>query len=142
MTIRNMNNIPPKDSISHQYLVKVNDEDIDTLNHVNNLVYLKWVNDASEKHWAILANDEINRKYYWICLRHEIDYLGETFCDDEIIVITWVGESKGVKSIRHVAIVKNKKVIAKAETTWCLIDSKTQKPTRVSSEILDLLYTN
>ena len=59
-----MNNIPPKDSISHQYLVKVNDEDIDTLNHVNNLVYLKWVNDASEKHWAILANDEINRKYY------------------------------------------------------------------------------
>ena len=76
MTIRNINNIPPKDSISHQYLVKVNDEDIDTLNHVNNLVYLKWVNYASEKHWAILANDEINRKYYWICLRHEIDYLG------------------------------------------------------------------
>ena len=41
-------------------------EDIDTLNPINNLVYLKWVNDAIEKNWAILANDKINRKYYWI----------------------------------------------------------------------------
>ena len=48
-----MNNIPPKDSISHQYLVKVNHEDINTLNPINNLVYLKWVNDASEKHLSL-----------------------------------------------------------------------------------------
>jgi acyl-CoA thioester hydrolase len=66
MTKIGRTNISPKDSISHQYLVKVNHEDIDTLNPVNNLVYLKWVNDTSEKHWAILANEEINRKYYWI----------------------------------------------------------------------------
>jgi acyl-CoA thioester hydrolase len=102
---------------------------------------LKWVNDTSEKHWAILANEEINKKYYWICLRYEIDYLGETFYNDKIVVTIRVDKSKGVRSIRHAAIVNNKKVIAKAETTQCLIDSKTQKPTRVSSEILDLLYT-
>lgn len=66
ITKRSRTNIPPKDSISHQYLVKVNHEDIDTLNPINNLVYLKWVNDAIEKNWAILANDKINRKYYWI----------------------------------------------------------------------------
>ena len=55
MTKRSRTNIPPKDSISHQYLVKVNHEDIDTLNPINNLVYLKWVNDAIEKNWAILV---------------------------------------------------------------------------------------
>ena len=86
-------------------------------------------------------NAKINAKYYWVCLRHEIDYLGEAFLGDEITVITWVGESKGVKSKRHVAIVKDQTLIAKAETLWCLIDSKTQKPARINSEILDLLST-
>jgi acyl-CoA thioester hydrolase len=134
-----MNNIPPKNSVSLQYSFKVQKKDIDILNHVNNLVYLKWVNDVSEKHWEALSNDKINATYYWVCLRHEIDYLGEAFLDDEITILTWVGESKGVKSKRHVAIIKNKKIIAKAETTWCLIDVMSKKPTRVNSEILDLL---
>ena len=137
-----MNSIAPIDSVSYQYSFKVQEKDIDILNHVNNLVYLKWVNDASEKHWAILSNEKINAKYYWVCLRHEIDYLGEAFLDDEITILTWVGESKGVKSKRHVAIIRNKKIIARTETTWCLIDLKTKKPTRVNSEILDLLSYN
>jgi len=134
-----MNPHPPKNSVSHQYSFKVQEKDIDILNHVNNIVYLKWVNDASEKHWAILSNDIINAKYYWVCLRHELDYLGEAFLNDEITILTWIGESKGVKSKRHVAIIKNKKIIAKAETTWCLINIKNKKPTRINSEILDLL---
>lgn len=141
MNSRNISNILPEKSISHQFSVEINAGDIDALNHVNNLVYVKWINEASEKHWAILSNAEINKKYYWVCLRHEIDYMGEVFFDDKITVVTWVGESKGVKSKRHVAIVKNEIVIAKAETLWCLIDSKTQKPTRVNSEILDLIST-
>ena len=134
-----MNPHPPKNSVSHQYSFKVQEKDIDILNHVNNVVYLKWVNDASEKHWAILSNDIINSKYYWVCLRHEIDYLGEAFLNDEITIRTWIGESKGVKSKRHVTIIKNKKIIAKTETTWCLINVKNKKPTRINSEILDLL---
>ena len=141
MNKSDLNNIPPKESVSHQYSIKVSKRDIDILNHVNNLVYLKWVNDASEKHWAILSNEEINRQYYWVCLRHEIDYLGEAYFDDEITVITWVGESRGVKSKRYVVIVKNNKVIAKAKTTWCLIDIITKKPTRINSELIDLLIT-
>ncbi|WP_282124649.1 acyl-CoA thioesterase [Algibacter mikhailovii] len=139
MNRKDLSNIPPINTISHEFGVEVGQEDIDALNHVNNLVYVKWINDASEKHWAILSNAKINAKYYWVCLRHEIDYLGEAFLGDEITVITWVGESKGVKSKRHVAIVKDQTLIAKAETLWCLIDSKTQKPARINSEILDLL---
>ena len=98
-----MNSIP-ENTVSHSYTVKVEAHHIDVLNHVNNIVYLQWVNDASEKHWAILSNDEINSKYFWVCLRHEIDYIGQAFLGDEITIQTWVGESKGVKSIRYVNI--------------------------------------
>jgi acyl-CoA thioester hydrolase len=114
-------------------------EDIDVLNHVNNLVYLKWVNEASERHWASLSNVQINAKYFWVCLRHEIDYVGEAFLGDTVNVKTWVGESKGVKSIRHVQIYKDEKLLAKSASTWCLIDANTQKPTRIREDILVLL---
>jgi hypothetical protein len=52
-----MINIPPKNSVSYHYSFKVQKKDIDILNHVNNLVYLKWVNDVSEKHWGFAAGE-------------------------------------------------------------------------------------
>jgi acyl-CoA thioester hydrolase len=129
----------PEGSNSHQFTVKVVAEDIDILNHVNNMVYLKWINEASEKHWSALTNETIDSKYFWVCIRHEIDYVGEAFLDEKITVCTWVGASKGVRSIRHVAIYKEDTLLAKALTTWCLVDIKTQKPTRVRQDVLDLL---
>ena len=129
----------PEDSISHQFTIKVKLEDIDVLNHVNNVVYLKWINEASEKHWAVLTNADIVSKYFWVCIRHEIDYKGEAYLNDEITVCTWIGASSGVKSIRHVAIYKNTKLICKAKTSWCLIDVKTKKPTRIKEDVLALL---
>ena len=129
----------PKNKISYSFNLTVEVEDIDVLNHVNNVVYLKWVNEASERHWADLSNEEINTKYFWVCLRHEIDYVGEAYLHDEVTVVTWVGESKGVKSIRHVEIYKEDKLLVKAASTWCLIDASTQKPTRIRQDVLDLL---
>lgn len=128
-----------KNKISYSFDLTAKIEDIDVLNHVNNVVYLKWVNEASERHWAVLSNDEINTKYFWVCLRHEIDYVGEAYLHDEVTVVTWVGESKGVKSIRHVDIYKEDKLLVKAASTWCLIDAATQKPTRIRQDVLDLL---
>jgi len=131
----------PENTVSHSYTLIVELHHIDELNHVNNVVYLKWVNDASDKHWAILSNDQINAKYFWVCLRHEIDYISQAFLGDEITIKTWVGESKGVKSIRYVNIYKGEILISKAASTWCLFDATSQKPIRIRKDILDLLAT-
>lgn len=132
----------PKDPNAYSFRLKVQVEDIDVLNHVNNVVYLKWVNEASERHWAVLSNDEINAKYFWVCLRHEIDYVGEAYLGDEVKVKTWVGDSHGVKSIRHVEIYKGDKLLSRSASTWCLIDVKTQRPTRIREDILELLASS
>lgn len=129
----------PNKSVSYDHTFTVKPEEIDNLNHVNNIVYLQWVNDISGKHWKILSTDEINKKYFWVVLRHEIDYLQSAIVGDEITVHTWVGESSGVKSIRHVHIYKGEILLIKAKTTWCLIDSKTLKPTRINQDILSVL---
>ena len=129
----------PENTVSHSYSLKIESQHIDALDHVNNVVYLLWVNDASEIHWALLSNDKINAKYFWVCLRHEIDYLGQAFLDDEITIETWVGESKGVKSVRFVNIYKGDTLLSRATSTWCLFDVETNKPTRIREDILDLL---
>lgn len=128
-----------KKSVSYTYSLKVEKEHIDTLMHVNNVVYLQWVNDISEKHWNILAINGLKEKYFWVVLRHELDYRNEAVLGDEIRLKTWIGESKGVKSVRHVEIYKGDSILLNAASTWCLIDAKTMKPTRIKNDILEIL---
>jgi len=130
---------PPSDTVSYQHSLRVEEKHIDSLNHVNNVVYLQWVNDISEKHWEILSNQNLNSKYFWVCLRHEIDYLSQAFPGDEISIFTWVGESAGVRSIRNVHIYKGDILLTKVKSTWCLIDANTLKPTRIKEDILEVL---
>lgn len=129
----------PEKSVSYTYKLKVETQHIDTLMHVNNVVYLQWVNDISEKHWDILAKNGLKEKYVWVVLRHELEYLNEAVLGDELTLHTWIGESKGVKSVRHVEISKGETKLLKAASTWCLIDAKTLRPTRIKNDILDIL---
>lgn len=117
----------------------VTPEEIDELNHVNNIVYLRWVQDVSGKHWFKLTENNSQNNYIWVVLRHEIDYVSSAVLNDKITLKTWVGETQGVKSVRYVEIYKQNKLLAKAKTTWCLLDVKTLRPVRISEEIINLL---
>ena len=128
-----------EERISYSHKIQVTESDLDALNHVNNVVYLKWVNDISEIHWNLLADETLRRKYFWVVLRHEIDYLNQAVLGDEVEVLTWVGESRGVRSVRHVEMFVNGKPLIQASSTWCLIDAKTLRPTRIREDVLNLL---
>lgn len=121
------------------FTLVVNENEIDNLNHVNNIHYIKWVQNAAQRHWNTLTNASLESKYVWVVLRHEIDYLASAKLNDEIEVNTWIGDSYGVKSERFVEIKKDSKIIAKAKTIWCLLDKKTMKPVRIPSEIIKIL---
>ncbi|NLP59055.1 thioesterase family protein [Lutibacter sp. B1] len=128
--------------ISNIFSVKVSNEAIDDLNHVNNIYYLNWIQKASEIHWNKLSNISINSKYVWVVVRHEIDYLSSAILNDELNVKTWIGDSYGVKSERFVEIKKGDKLLVKAKTIWCLLDKNTMKPIRIPSEVLSILQTD
>lgn len=122
------------------YQHKVIKKEIDRLNHVNNVVYVQWIQDIATKHWSILAkNTDLNTKYSWVVVRHEIDYKKQAVLDDNLTIKTWVGETSGVTSIRNVEIFRGDTLIAKAKTTWCLIDNSSLKPTRIKDNILKVL---
>ena len=116
----------------------VTKNDIDHLNHVNNVIYVHWVLEAAEKHWDFLSTSKMNETYVWVVLRHEIDYLSSAKLNDVITINTWVENTRGVKSERIVEIKKDGKMVSKALTTWCLLDKKTMKPARIPSEIIEI----
>jgi acyl-CoA thioester hydrolase len=119
--------------------IRVSSEDIDVLQHVNNLVYVKWMDKIATSHWAHLTKDTPLLQYIWVVVRHEIDYLKQASLGDEITVKTWVGETKGVTSVRFMEFYKNDILLVKAKTTWAMLDAITFKPSRIRENVLKVL---
>ena len=122
--------------------IVVKQPDIDNLNHVNNVVYLQWVQDVATAHWQANASAEMQKKYSWVVLKHEIEYLGQAFLGDALMVKTWVYTSAGVRSERHVEfyLQKTNKLLVRAKTNWCLLDAATMKPRRIEDDILQIFH--
>ncbi len=121
---------------SHSFKISV--EDIDAQNHVNNVAYVKWIQDVAVAHWMSATDEETRERLTWTVTRHEIDYKKPAFENEEITVTTWVGEPTRVSWERFTEIRRGENLLVKARSVWCLIDRKTLKPTRITSEMKDL----
>ncbi|HCZ36636.1 MAG TPA: thioesterase [Cytophagales bacterium] len=118
--------------------ITVSAGDIDVMGHVNNVVYLRYVQEAATAHWQALADVKLQTAVLWVVLRHEIDYLAPAFAGETLQAKTWVGETGGVKSVRFVEITNaSGKILAKARTVWCMLDAHTLKPKRIESGIME-----
>lgn len=117
--------------------VPVLPSDIDEQNHVNNTVYLRWVQDVATAHWRALASAEAQAAIAWVVLRHEIDYKTPATLDDEIVLRTWVGKATRLTFERFTEIRRksDRQLFSQARTLWCPIDVNTGRPTRVSAEV-------
>lgn len=123
------------------HTITVEANDIDELGHVNNIVYVRWVQEASAAHWNQLADEETKRENAWVVMRHEIDYLSPAIFSDKVVAKTWVGESNGAKSVRYVDICSaTGKIFAKAKTTWCLLSTQNMRPKRIDEKMLAVLF--
>lgn len=112
-------------------------DDIDELGHVNNVVYLRWAQDAATAHWRAAATPEQQDGIAWVALRHEIDYKHPALPGDAIIASTWVGQAEAIRFERFVEILRasDRRVLARTRTLWCPISRATGKVTRVDDEV-------
>jgi acyl-CoA thioester hydrolase len=111
--------------------------DIDEQNHVNNTVYLRWVQDVATAHWQAVANSEAQKTIGWVVLRHEIDYRIPAALGDKIVLRTWVGKATRLTFERFTEIRHNTdgQILSKARTLWCPINAQTGRPMRVPAEV-------
>jgi acyl-CoA thioester hydrolase len=117
--------------------IAITDADIDVLDHVNNVVYLRWVQEAAVAHWRRAASVEEQERLVWVVARHEIDYRRPARPGDGIIARTWVGTATRSGFDRHTEILRSsdRAVLARARTVWVPIDISTGRPTTVTEEV-------
>jgi acyl-CoA thioester hydrolase len=121
-------------------LITVSEDDLDELNHVNNVRYVQWVNDFAIEHWFENTSNDIRSTYYWVLLKHHITYKSPAFLNDVIKLKTYVIKAEGVTSTRIVEMhnTKTNKLLVKSETHWCLINTHNNRPARITKELADL----
>lgn len=122
---------------SHSFRVET--ADIDAQGHVNNVAYVRWIQDVAVAHWFAVTTEEMREKYTWVVLRHEIDYKKQSFEAEKITATTWVGEATRITWERLTEIKRGEDLLVKARSIWCLIDRQTSKPSRITSEMINLL---
>jgi acyl-CoA thioester hydrolase len=112
-------------------------EDIDELGHVNNAVWVRWIQDIATAHWQAVAPEAHREAYVWVVTRHEIDYLRAVTVGETVTGRTWLGEApKGARFDRHVEFVgEDGKTRVRAKTTWAIIDKAAGRPIRVPAEV-------
>ncbi|MGA9407226.1 MAG: acyl-CoA thioesterase [Bacteroidota bacterium] len=123
----------------YEQIIPVLPQDIDQFDHVNNVVYVRWVQDVSTAHWNAAATPAQKAAIGWVVVRHEIDYVNSARLGDEIIARTWVGTAEKNIFERHTEMVRSRdlKVVARARSLWCPIDLHSRRLIRVGSDIYE-----
>lgn len=113
---------------------------IDELEHVSNIAYVVWIQEAAKAHSAAVGWD--TKAYFdigavFVVRRHEIEYLASIREGERVRVATWIEKWSAVTSERHTRIVRadSGAEVIRAKTLWAMIDFATGRPRRVPREI-------
>ena len=113
-------------------------EHIDELGHVNNAVWVQWIQQVAVAHWEAAAEEAHKDAYFWVVVRHEIDYLRPAHEGERIIARTWIGDApQGARSDRYMEFTgPDGKICVRAKTQWAIIDKALGRPIRVPREVI------
>lgn len=117
--------------------ITAGEDDIDELGHVNNAVWVRWIQDVATAHWQAAARPEDVDTYIWVVLRHEIDYLGNVRAGETVTARTWVPDPpRGARFDRHIEFTgPDGKVKVRCITTWAMIERASGRLARVRADI-------
>lgn len=112
-------------------------EDIDELGHVNNAVWVRWVQEIAVAHWAAVAPAEHQAAHVWVVTRHEVDYRGNVGVGETVTGETWVaGPPRGARWARAVRFTgSDGRVAVEAVSTWALLDRASGRLLRIRDDV-------
>ena len=110
-------------------------DDIDHMGHVNNSVYLKWVQDAVVRYWESLAPPDAVARHLWVALSHEIQYRRPAFLDDVVVADVIADKVEGAKAFFTTVITRGEEIVAEIRSSWCCLDAVSKRPARLAKDI-------
>jgi acyl-CoA thioester hydrolase len=121
--------------MTYRYAIGIAPADIDHMGHVNNSVYLKWVQDAVVDYWETIAPAEAVAQHLWVALKHEITYRRPAFLDDVVVADVFAEHIQGARAFFSTVIRRGEEVVAEVKSCWCCLDSVTRRPARLARDV-------
>ena len=111
--------------------------DIDELGHVNNTVWVRWVQEIATAHWRAAAAPEHVDRFVWVVTRHEIDYRGNVGEGARVEGVTYIpGVPKGARFDRCVDFTDQAgKLLVAVRSTWAMLDKASGRLVRIRPEV-------
>lgn len=116
--------------------VAIDPADIDQMGHVNNAVYLKWVQEAVVDYWSSVAPPEAVGSHLWVALKHEITYLRPTFLQDAVVAEVIAEKVEGARAFFRTVLKRGEEVLSEIQSCWCCLDAATRRPARLAREVV------
>ena len=121
---------------AHLYSIDIRPDDIDHMGHVNNAVYLKWVQAAVVHYWERVAPPEAVAQHLWVALKHEITYRRPAFLDDSVVASVVAESAQGARAFFSTLIKRGEEVLAEVKSSWCCLDAVTKRPARLAKDVI------
>ena len=123
-------------SATFHFPIGVRPDDIDHMGHVNNSVYLSWVQDAVVKFWESVAPADAVGRHLWVALQHQITYRRPAFLEDNVVADVVAEGVAGARAMFTTVIKRGEEVLAEVQSTWCCLDAATRRPARLARDIV------
>jgi acyl-CoA thioester hydrolase len=116
--------------------VAIEAADIDHMGHVNNAVYLKWVQEAVVDYWRSIAPPEAVAGHLWVALKHEITYRRPTFLQDNVVAEVIAEKVEGARAYFTTIVRRGEEVLSEIKSSWCCLDAVTKRPARLARDVV------
>jgi acyl-CoA thioester hydrolase len=116
--------------------VAIQPADIDHMGHVNNAVYLKWVQEAVIDYWRSVAPPDAVAGHLWVALKHEITYLKPTFLQDNVVAEVIAERMEGARAMFTTIVRRGEEVLSEIKSSWCCLDAASLRPARLARDIV------
>lgn len=125
----------------YEHDIVVAPEVLDENNHVNNVVYIQWMQDVAVLHATAVGGMQATQAMNatWVARSHKIEYRRPVFLGEHLRLRTWVASFSQVRSLRKYQFVRleDQVVVAKAETDWVFVDVATGFPKAIAASVSD-----
>ena len=126
----------------YPYEFTIPDEAVDENGHVNNVLYVQWMQDAAVRHYEAMSGTQPTQAIgaTWVVRSHRIEYLSPAFAGERIRVLTWVVNMRRVRSLRRYQFIRvaDEQLLVRGETDWVFVDANTGYPRAVPPEVTSL----
>ncbi|WOE31625.1 MULTISPECIES: thioesterase family protein [unclassified Acinetobacter] len=117
--------------------IVVEPQHIDILGHVNNVVYVSWMQDVASAHIEALGlglQQYIALKHAMVAVEHHVQYRKAALVNDEIVLRTWLDDLNALYLSRQYVFyrAKDQTILFVANTKWACVEIATGRAKRMS----------